>query len=89
MTYAINGLESMAAELDEGVALLQPHYPNESGKQLRVRAMYWRPKRYAIGRWPTVKEIKADKIQEAAKKAAEELAAAKAAAVQAVAKPAE
>jgi hypothetical protein len=57
-------LETMRAELDEGVALLRPHYPDDDDDALCDRAMYWRPWRYSRGRWPSVEEIEAKKAKE-------------------------
>ena len=50
-------LETMEAELDECVALLRPHYPEEKNEQLRNRATGMRQERYARGRWPSDNEI--------------------------------
>lgn len=49
---AIDSLAMMLAELDEGIGLLRPHYPEATDGELRARAMgLFRP-RYAEGRWP-------------------------------------
>jgi hypothetical protein len=61
----IDILETLKAELDEGVAHLRPHYPDETDECLRDRAMWWRPGRYEKGRWPTDKEIETQKAKEA------------------------
>jgi hypothetical protein len=77
----IDVLRTLTAELDECIALLRPHYPDENDEQLCARAMYWRPKRYEIGRWPSSAEIEEHKAKKAKEEAA--AAAAKAAAKQA------
>jgi hypothetical protein len=66
----------MNSELDECVALLRPHYPDEDDKQLRSHAMYWRPQRYETGRWPSHQEIELYKARRAAEKALAEKRAA-------------
>jgi hypothetical protein len=66
----IDALETLKAELDEGVALLRPHYPEETDVQLRDHALYLRSERYARGRWPSD-----DEIMERKAKAADEAAA--------------
>ena len=48
----IDSLTTMHAELDEGVELLRPHYPEATDRELRARAESLRPRRYADGRWP-------------------------------------
>jgi hypothetical protein len=58
-----NILETLQAELDECVALLRPHYPNEDDNALRERAVRLRPERYEKGRWPSAEEIEADKAK--------------------------
>jgi hypothetical protein len=56
-------LETMRAELDEGAALLRPHYPNADDDSLRQHAEYWRPWRYKMGRWPSAEEIETAKAK--------------------------
>lgn len=70
-------LETMKAEVDECVALLRPHYPDQTEEWLHDCAMRMRPKAYAEGRWPTDEEIAVKKAKEVAaeKEAAEKEAA--------------
>ena len=76
-------LKTMLAEIDYGISILRPHYPDEDDASLKERAMAMRPKCYQTGRWPTdeeladqkvAEELAAKKAAEAAKKAAEEAA---------------
>lgn len=63
-TNTIDFLRVMQAELDEGVQLLRPHYPEASNSELCSRAaslLRWQ--RYAQGRWPTAEEIEAEKAE--------------------------
>jgi hypothetical protein len=69
-----DALEIMKAELDDGVALLRPHYPEETEVALRDHAAVLRYERYARGCWPSDDEIIARKA--AAEKAAAEAKAA-------------
>jgi hypothetical protein len=50
-------LETMRAELAEGVEILRPLYPEEKDKELRRRAQDLRGWRYEQGRWPTAEEL--------------------------------
>jgi hypothetical protein len=77
-------LETMAAEIDECVELLRPHYPDADEEALRNHARCLRSERYERGHWPSAKEIAAAKAVEDAAAAlakareAAELAAAEA-----------
>jgi hypothetical protein len=64
----IDTLETLKAELDEGVALLRPHYSEKTEVALRDHAAFSRYERYARGCWPSDDEIIAGKA--AAEKAA-------------------
>ena len=63
---AIDSLETMKAELDEGVERLRRHYPDHNEQELLDRALYWRSQRYQHGREPTDQEINAEKAKAAA-----------------------
>jgi hypothetical protein len=60
----MDSLETLKAEMDECVALLRPHYPDDTEERLYERAMCMRPQRYATGRWPTDDEIEAEAKKE-------------------------
>jgi hypothetical protein len=47
----------MRAEIEECVALLRPHYPEASDKELRRRAECMRSRRYELGKWPDDADI--------------------------------
>lgn len=50
-------LKTMNDEIDEGAALLRPHYPEATPNQLRDRAMCMRADRYKDGHWPSDEEL--------------------------------
>jgi hypothetical protein len=64
-------LATMAAEIDECVGLLRPHYPEALENQLRAIAMDMRAERYQVGHWPSDEEIAEAKGKAEAKAAAE------------------
>lgn len=53
----IDTRQSMLEEIDEAAALLRPHYPGASHKELRARAETMRAARYERGSWPSAEEI--------------------------------
>jgi hypothetical protein len=69
----MTGLEIMAAEINECVDLLRPHYPNATDEELHNRAETMRAERYKKGRWPSGEEIEKTKAKEE-KAAAEAIA---------------
>jgi len=70
----MSNIDLMEAELDEGVEILRPYYPDADDEHLRSRAAHWRHFRYEKGRWPTDQEIIAEIIATLARES--ELAAA-------------
>jgi hypothetical protein len=54
-------LETLKAEIEEGIEILRPHYPIDA--DLRTIAEYWRPQFYQRGRWPTAEEIEVGKAR--------------------------
>jgi hypothetical protein len=61
---ATNCLESMKAEIAEGIEIIRPIWPEDSEGDLRSRAELLRGERYLKGRWPTVGELKRRKRDE-------------------------
>ena len=59
---SMSNIDLMEAELDEGVEILRPYYPDADDEHLRSRAAHWRHFRYEKGRWPTDQEIIAEII---------------------------
>jgi hypothetical protein len=55
---------TMKAELAEGVALLRPHYPDDTEAELLARAQAERPRRYARRRRLTHEELAEQAVQE-------------------------
>jgi hypothetical protein len=66
-------LDTMAAEIAEGVELLRPHYPHdetvcsnsEHDETLHRRALSMLDERYRKGHWPSAEEIEARARQDA------------------------
>jgi hypothetical protein len=60
----IDPVKTMLAEIEYGVSILRPHYPDANDDWLEWRAMAIRPKAYQVGRWPSDEEIVAIKMAE-------------------------
>jgi hypothetical protein len=60
----IDPFKTLLAEIEYGISILRPHYPDADDDWLEKRAMAMRPKRYATGRWPTDEELAAAKVEE-------------------------
>jgi hypothetical protein len=72
----IDPFETLLAEVEYGISILRPHYPDQDDDWLEKRAMAMRPKHYETGRRPTDDELAAQKVaEEAAAKAEGERAA--------------
>jgi hypothetical protein len=71
-------LETMKAEIEEGIEVLRPYYSGCKEATLRTLAEYWRPHYYLKGHWPTVEKIEekprlAEEIEENQRRLAEEI----------------
>lgn len=58
---AVDSLATLLAEVDEGIELLRPHYPDAADGELRTRAVGLLPRRWADGQWPDLAAIAQEK----------------------------
>jgi hypothetical protein len=52
----------MQDEIEEGIRLLRPFYPNDGKADLRYRVQGLRAERYRRGRWPSPDELAIDAV---------------------------
>jgi hypothetical protein len=56
-TQAASAARALLEEIEEGVALLRPNYPDETEDELWRRAAALLNVRYALGHWPSEAEV--------------------------------